>query len=87
LGSESVFYAPIVFENETFGILVVGDISGQDHPTQTDLNLLTGIGSQVALKIKESLSFQLIQQSEERYRRLYSKSKQEEEVYRLLKNS
>jgi PAS domain S-box-containing protein len=87
MGAESILCVPIVYEQEALGILIVGHRRVQEYPTQTNLNLMTGISSQIALKVKETLAFHKLKKGEEEYRKLYEESRRAEEVYRSLLHS
>lgn len=66
---ESLICVPIVYENESLGILSVDNVKSKRVLTQSDINLLMGIASQTAIGMMNAISFKQIQQSEARYRR------------------
>ena len=66
--AHSFICVPIVYENESLGILVADNVKSKRSLTQSDMNLLKGIASQTAINIAEALSFQKLQESEEKHR-------------------
>lgn len=71
IGSKSLICLPVVYENQSLGILAVDNIKGQRSLTQTDVHLLMGVAYQAAVSIFSTMSFKRLQASEERYRGLY----------------
>ena len=65
---KSLICVPIVYENESLGILAVDTVKSERLLTQSDMNLLQGIASQTAVSIANASSFQQLQVSEEKYR-------------------
>ncbi len=68
MGVKSLICVPIVYEKESLGILAVDNIRSKRPLTQSDMNLLMGLASQTALNIVGAMSFQKLQESEEKYR-------------------
>ena len=66
---ESLICVPIVYEEESLGILCVDNVKSKRMLTQSDINLLMGISSQTAISMMNAISFKKIEQSEARYRR------------------
>lgn len=66
--AQSFICVPIVYEKQSLGILVADNIKSKRSLTQSDMNLLKGIASQTAVNIVEAMTFQKIQESEEKYR-------------------
>ncbi|MBW1781155.1 MAG: PAS domain S-box protein [Deltaproteobacteria bacterium] len=66
--AHSFICVPIVYEKESLGILTVDNLKSKRSLTQSDMNLLKGIASQTAINIVEAMSFQKLQESEEKYR-------------------
>jgi PAS domain S-box-containing protein len=64
----SLICVPIVFERKSLGILAVDNIRPEMRLKKSDLNLLQGIASQIAISLNNARSFQKLQESEERYR-------------------
>jgi len=64
----SLICVPIVYEQETLGILAVDNIKSKRPLTQSDMSLLQGVASQTALSMVNALSFSKLQESEEKYR-------------------
>jgi two-component system cell cycle sensor histidine kinase/response regulator CckA len=67
-GVQSLICIPIVYERESLGILAVDTVTTKRILTRTDVNLLMGVASQTAVSIANSLSFERLGESEERYR-------------------
>jgi len=70
MGDQSLICVPIVYERESLGILGVDNIKTKRSLTQSDMNLLMGISSQIAIGITNAISFKKLQESEEKYRDL-----------------
>ena len=69
--ARALICVPIVYENKTMGILVVDNHTSQKKLSQSDLNLMMGLASQVALAINNAESFRKLQNSEEKYRDIF----------------
>jgi len=67
---KSLICVPIVYEKKSLGILAVDNIESKRLLTQSDMNLLMGVGSQTAISIINAMSFQRVQESETKYRDL-----------------
>jgi PAS domain S-box-containing protein len=70
MGANAFICAPIVFENESLGVLMVDNIKSKRHLRQSDVSLLMGIATQIAIGINNATSYQRILESEERFRSL-----------------
>jgi PAS domain S-box-containing protein len=70
LGAESFICVPIIYEGESMGILLVDNIQSKRRLTQSDVNLLMGIAPQIGISLNNAMSYQKIQESEERFRSL-----------------
>jgi PAS domain S-box-containing protein len=70
VGAEGLICVPILYKEESLGILVVDNIETKRPLTQSDVNLLLGVASQIATGISNAISFQKIQESETKYREL-----------------
>ncbi len=68
MGSCSFICVPIVYENESLGIILVDNVSSKRNLTGSDTSLLMGVASQTAISIVNAISFQKLQDSEEKYR-------------------
>jgi PAS domain S-box-containing protein len=68
VGARSFICVPIIYENESLGVLSVDNIETKDPPKQSDLNLLMGIAPQIAISINNARFFERLQASEEKYR-------------------
>jgi len=62
--SKSLICVPIIYENETLGILTVETDLSRKSITQSDQSLLQAIASQMAKGIDNALTFQKLQESE-----------------------
>jgi len=70
MDSKSLICVPIVYEQESLGILAVDNLKSKRPLTTSDMNLLLGVASQTAAGINNAKSFQQIQESEKKYREL-----------------
>lgn len=70
VGTKSFICVPIVYENESLGILTVENHKQKLEPKQSDLNLLMGIAPQIAISMNNIKSFENLIMSEEKYRLL-----------------
>ncbi len=70
MDSHSLICVPIVYENESLGILAVDNVKSKRALTTSDINLLLGVASQTAVGINNAKYFQKIQDSEKKYREL-----------------
>ncbi|HYX07401.1 MAG TPA: GAF domain-containing protein, partial [Bacteroidales bacterium] len=70
IGVHSLICVPIVYENESLGILAVDNVKSKRSLTKSDINFLMGVASQTAAGIINASSFQKIQESEKKYREL-----------------
>ena len=70
MGTGSFISVPIVFKEEPMGILLVDGPKSGRKLSQSDLNLIMGIAPQIAISINNAVSYQKIQESEERFRSL-----------------
>ena len=64
----SLICVPIVYEEETLGMLAVDNIKSKRPLTQSDMSLLMGVASQTAVSMINAMSFNKLQESEEKYR-------------------
>ncbi|HPW69036.1 MAG: response regulator [Desulfomonilia bacterium] len=69
-GARSFLCVPIVYENESMGVISLDNTESSGPPKQSDLNLLMGIAPQIAISIMNARSFERLQASEEKYRDL-----------------
>jgi PAS domain S-box-containing protein len=70
MGSTSFISVPIVFENESLGVLIVDNVNSKRRLTQSDVSLLMGIATQIAISMNNAISYQKVLESEERFRSL-----------------
>ncbi len=76
LAIKSFICVPIVHERQSFGILFVDNLMSKRPLSQSDMSLLTGIATQIAISIDNVQSYKKIQESRERehsLRRLFEK--------------
>jgi PAS domain S-box-containing protein len=70
LGSQALICVPIIYEKKTFGILTVDNSKSSRPLRQSDMSLLMGVASQLAISIANALAFEKLQGSEKKYREL-----------------
>jgi PAS domain S-box-containing protein len=70
LGSKSLICVPIIYEKKPFGILAVDNRKSSRPLIQSDMSLLMGVASQLAISIANTLAFEKLQTSEKKYREL-----------------
>ncbi len=75
IGTQSFICVPIIYERESLGLLMVDNLRSKRLFTQSDMSLLMGIASQIAVSITNASSFQKLRESEERYRTLFEDSR------------
>jgi class 3 adenylate cyclase/putative methionine-R-sulfoxide reductase with GAF domain len=76
LKAQSFICVPIVYERESLGVLLVDNLRSKRPLSQSDISLLTGIATQIAISIHNALSYQKLEESKEReqnLRRLFEK--------------
>ena len=69
IGSHSLICIPIIYENESLGILVVENVEEKKQLTQSDMTLLIGVASQIAVGINNVRSFQKLRAIKEELQR------------------
>ncbi len=70
-GAHSLICVPIVFENRSLGIMAVDTITSRRVLLESDLNLLMGIASHLAVSINNARAYQKLRRSEEKYRDIF----------------
>ncbi len=70
VGTQSFICVPIVYKEESLGILLVDNLTSKRPLTQGDLSLLMGIAPQIAININNAVVYNKIRESEERFRSL-----------------
>jgi PAS domain S-box-containing protein len=70
MGAQSFICVPIIFESESMGILMVDNMRSKRNLRQSDVSLLMGIATQIAISMNNALSYQKVLESEERIRSL-----------------
>ncbi|MEW6665577.1 MAG: adenylate/guanylate cyclase domain-containing protein [Thermodesulfobacteriota bacterium] len=75
-GTQSFICVPLVYEGESQGVLFVDNLRSKRPLSQSDISLLTGIATQIAISIHNAMSYQQLQESKEReqsLRKLFEK--------------
>ena len=72
IGSYSTICVPILYEKESLGILVVENSEVKKQLTQSDMSLLIGVASQIAVGINNTRSFQKLRTVKEELQRSHS---------------
>ncbi|MEA2102855.1 MAG: ATP-binding protein [Thermodesulfobacteriota bacterium] len=70
MGIKAFICAPIVYEGQTLGSLVVDNMHTERRLDQSDMSLLEGIARQIAISISNTRSFKRLMDSEQQYRDL-----------------
>ncbi len=70
LESQSLICVPIIYEKEPFGVLAVDNSKSSRPLRQSDMSVLMGVASQLAVSIANALAFEKLQGSEKKYREL-----------------
>jgi len=70
LGSQSLICVPIVYEQKAFGILAVDNSKSSRPLRQSDMSLLIGVASHLAISMANAMSFEKLQHNEKKYREL-----------------
>ena len=65
---QSLLCVPIVYKKTSLGILAVDNAKSRAPLKKSDIILLEGIASQIAISISNAVSFQKLRESEEKYR-------------------
>ncbi len=72
---KSAIFLPIVYQDATIGVLCFSNHLKNTSFTESDINFLSGVASQLAIGIANSRSFQFLKESEEKYRALIEATK------------
>ncbi len=67
---QSFACVPIVYEDDALGVLAVDDIKSKRLFTQSDINLLKGVASQIAAGVWNARAFEKLWESEEKFKSL-----------------
>jgi class 3 adenylate cyclase len=70
LGTQAFICVPIVYKRESLGVLFVDNVKSKRPLSQSDMSLLTGIATQIAISIHNAISYQEVQESKEREEKL-----------------
>ncbi len=70
MGALSFICVPIVYEGCSEGILAVDNVQSKRKLTESDMSLLTGIATQIAISINNAKAYEKVRESEERFRAL-----------------
>ncbi len=74
LQAHSFICVPIMYENQSLGILLMDNKSQKRTYYQSDVNFLEGIAGQIATSIINAKSFTRLQESEEKFRMVFQTS-------------
>ncbi|MEE4263538.1 MAG: ATP-binding protein [Desulfobacteraceae bacterium] len=69
-GGRALICVPIIYEKESLGILAVDNSKSRRPLRQSDMSLLMGVASQLAITIANAVSFGQLHSSEKKYREL-----------------
>ena len=67
---KSFICIPIVYEKSSMGLLFAANPFKKRFLTQSDLSLLSGVASEIAISMANGISFRKLKESEERYKLL-----------------
>ncbi|RLB96874.1 MAG: hypothetical protein DRH90_24215, partial [Deltaproteobacteria bacterium] len=67
---QSLICIPIIYKNESLGVLGVDNIKSKRPLNTSDISLLMGVASQTAVGIMNAVAFKKIRESEKKYREL-----------------
>ena len=70
LGGQSLICVPIIYEKESLGLLAVDNSKSSRPLRQSDMSLLMGVASQLAISLANAMSFEQLHSSEKKYREL-----------------
>jgi class 3 adenylate cyclase len=70
LNTRSFICVPIVYERESLGVLFVDNLKSKRPLSESDISLLTGIATQIAISIHNALSYRKLEESKEREQNL-----------------
>jgi len=70
LGSQALICVPIIYEKKPYGILAVDNSKSSRPLRQSDMSLLIGVASQLAISIANAMAFEKLHNSEKKYREL-----------------
>jgi PAS domain S-box-containing protein len=70
LGGESLICVPIIYEKESLGLLAVDNSKSSRPLRQSDMSLLMGVASQLAISINNAIAYEKLHSSERKYRDL-----------------
>jgi PAS domain S-box-containing protein len=70
LETDSFICVPIVHEGKSLGVLAVDAPQSGKPPSQSDVNLILGIATQIGASLNSVVAYQKLRESEERFRNL-----------------
>ena len=70
LGSQSLICVPIVFKKRSLGLLAVDNVHSKRPLRQSDISILNGIASHIAVSLVNTHAMQVVIESEKKYREL-----------------
>ena len=65
IGAQSFICAPVIYEGESLGVLLVDNLKSKKPLSQSEISLLMGIAPQIAISIHNAISYQRLQESKE----------------------
>jgi class 3 adenylate cyclase len=68
MGAKSFVCAPIVYEKESLGVVLVDNVTSKRSLRNSDVSILMGIAPQIGISIHNAMSYQKLQESKERER-------------------
>jgi len=70
MGGEALICVPIIYEKESLGLLAVDNSKSSRPLRQSDMSLLMGVASQLAISINNAMAYERLRSSESKYRDL-----------------
>jgi PAS domain S-box-containing protein/putative nucleotidyltransferase with HDIG domain len=70
MGSQSFICVPIIYKEESMGVMMVDNVQSKEPLGQTEMSLLMGIAPQIGISINNAIAYQKIKESEARFRAL-----------------
>jgi PAS domain S-box-containing protein/putative nucleotidyltransferase with HDIG domain len=70
MGSQSFICVPVIYKEESMGIVIVDNVQSKKPLSQTEMSLLMGIAPQIGISINNAIAYQKIKESEARFRSL-----------------
>ncbi len=70
MGAHSFICLPIIYESESIGMLFVDNLKSKRPLNQSDISLLTGVTSQIAISISNAMAYKKLKESKEKEKSL-----------------